>query len=149
LVVLLVALIFGALRVFHNQPQPIVSGMLEQDNFPDERVEYPDDWPEQLVFPDEFELVSAITGVLPIEDTVGWVCKYRYPGGAAKAEMILLDKLNEYGWQVDESTLIEGGGTIAYLTTGARGTGILVIEPDANSPGESLVSLTIYSQVDE
>ena len=145
-IVFVLIAVIGSRLFFQDEKQPVASSFLTSESFPNSKILFPDDWPAHSSLPDEFVLVSASSGHLPIEGTAGWVSKYRFSGGVSDAEMALMEHLGVYDWEIAENTIIEGGGLIAYLHSAQTGAGILIIEPDKDNPGQVLIAFTVYQQ---
>lgn len=138
-------ILFGVLQVNHTVIPQSVPAVLNLEAFPLDQVDYPEDWPAHLIYPPEFILVSASSGVLPIDNTAGWITRLRYRGVSEVALEEITIYFEETGWLINESVSIEGGGTLQFVANQEFGAGIIIIEPDLYNPGQSLISVTIYN----
>ncbi len=115
--------------------------------FPTQAIDYPGDWPAQLHYPRQFDLVEAISGELPGGGSTGWAAKLRYRGEPSSAADLLSSFFTSQGWQIAERMELDSGGFLLLVERDNKtGSGILIIDPD---PVDRLYSRVVALVVPE
>lgn len=124
---------------------PTSSPPLAGVEFPLGTVEYPEDWPIELRYPEEFNLVETSSGSLDPGAPKGWAAKLRFEGDVKRAADLLSSFFTENGWQVSERTDLDSGGILIMIERNAGANqGILVIDLDLTDPAYTNVLATVF-----
>jgi hypothetical protein len=118
---------------------------LAEVEFPTEPIEYPAGWPEDLRYPEEFDLVDASSGSLPGSSALGWGAKLRYEGDLEAAASALSSFYEDNGWEVAEQSFLDTGGVVMVITREA-GSGILVMDADGDDPAYTNVVAVVFPE---
>ncbi len=121
-----------------------LSPPLENVEFPTQAVPYPSDWPAELRFPEQFIVVDLSSGSLPDSPSTGWAAKLRYVGDPKGAATILSSFLRDNNWQIAEDTSLDTGGVLMVIERDNNGSGIVVMDIDVTTPGNTIIVATIF-----
>lgn len=116
---------------------------LENVEFPLEQTQYPEDWINDLRYPEEFVLVESTSGTLPEGASKGWGTKLRYNGKPSEAANALSKFLEENKWNIVEKSGLDSGGFLILIQRD-QGSGIIIVDFDPNDPSQSLIIATIF-----
>lgn len=128
---------------YYVPPNNTLPPPLAKVEFPNEQIQYPSDWPEELKFPSEFTLVDSSSGTLPEGIAQGWAAKFRYQGKPFEAEKAISLFLVGKRWSVVEKNEFDSGGYSLLIQRG-NGNGIIVVDDDPNSSSRSVIIVTIF-----
>lgn len=112
-------------------------------DFPTTEVPYPPNWPEELILPEEFTLVEAISGNLPDNPNPAWGLKEIYDGSPMEAKELILPFFLEQGWDIVQSFTYEPYGYVFILDKNNGGSGIMSLESDGENIEKSILVITI------
>lgn len=116
---------------------------LRNVEFPSEPTQYPEDWPDDLKFPEDFVLVDSTSGTLPESTTEGWSAKLRYQGKPSDAVELASAFFEEKGWTIFQKTRLDSGG-FSLILQREQGSGIVVIDSDPNDASATLIIATLF-----
>jgi ribosomal protein L40E len=112
--------------------------------FPTQAVDYPSDWPADLRYPESFMLVDTSSGTLE-GGAAGWGGKLRYGGEPQSAADELSSFFAAQGWQVAERAELDSGGVLLLVQRDdGSGSGVIVLDPDVDSPGTTRGLITVF-----
>jgi hypothetical protein len=123
-----------------TQEQP-----LAQVPFLEQVIDYPNDWPASLHYPEEFRLVEANAGSIETGTPTGFAAKLQYSGSPQQTVEQLSTFFTSNGWQIAEQTTMDAGGFLLLIYKNDRANqGILVIDQDPTNPDASLIIATVF-----
>ena len=111
--------------------------------FPSEISQYPEEWPADLIFPQEFYLVDSSSGTLPEGSKDGWSMKLRYDASSSEAEEIVIAFLEDNGWSIINNTPLDSIG-YSILIRQDQESGIVIIDSNPKDASKSLILATIF-----
>jgi hypothetical protein len=118
-----------------SQPIMTFAPLLYDEEFPDETIEYPQNWSVDLVYPPSFQVIGAVSGSPPGETVLGWEAKLRYSGTMQEAVNSLTEFFNDRGWQIEDSLEAGESGLILFLEKdNRRNIGTLTLSPSTQIP---------------
>jgi hypothetical protein len=123
---------------------PTMAPVLQDIQFPNETVEYPQSWPSFLIYPDQFSLVDVQTGSYMGGDSLGWEAKLLFDGDAETASEILLAFFIESGWNVTLREEFVAGGIMIVVEKDEESSGIVTIEKDQGGDHITKVLIIIF-----
>jgi hypothetical protein len=116
--------------------------------FPEQMIDYPLEWPEELRLPAPFRLVEVESGPLVEGDKIGWGGKFRFPNEPAAAAEALVTFFEETAWQINEQLDLGDGALLLFVSAVDReGEGMIVVdrEPVATA-GSRLLLMAAVTQ---
>ena len=135
---------FGQPSISIVFPIATASSPLANVQFPAQEIQYPSDWPADLLYPDQFAVVDTSSGESPERNTTGWATKLRYSGDINGAADLLSSFFVDKGWQVVERTNLDMGGILIILQKNNTSNGILVFDRDSHDTDYINVVTTIF-----
>lgn len=124
-------------------PLPTMPPVLPALEFPTATVEYPADWPEQLVYPERFDLLIANRSLLPDGVSEGWFTQHRVDGEPTDVAGDLTAQFEMSGWVVDAFDLDANAVLLTLSHNDDVGSGSVTIDRDPDNLERSLVLSTI------
>ncbi len=112
-------------------------------DIPEQTVDYPDGWPEELRFPIEFTLVESNSGESVGGSSYGWTAMYRMDDSVDEAESILREHFTDSGWEIPVIEKQDETGYTFLLEKG-ESNGFVVIEADPNKRNQTLIMATFF-----
>lgn len=112
-------------------------------DIPNETINYPEDWPEDLRLPVSFSLVEANSGTSVGGSSQGWTAMYRFDGSVDEAESAINKHYFDNGWEIVGIEKQEIGGYKMLVQKGET-EGFLVIELDSENQKQTLIMTTIF-----
>ena len=125
------------------RPSGIDPSSLANVEFSSEVSQYPNDWPADLIFPQEFYLVDSSSGTLPEGSKDGWSMKLRYDASSSEAEEIVIAFLEDNGWSIINNTPLDSIG-YSILIRQDQESGIVIIDSNPKDASKSLILATIF-----
>jgi hypothetical protein len=116
--------------------------------FPEQTVDYPLEWPEELRLPAPFGLVEAESGPLVEGSRTGWGGKLHFPDGPASAVAALETFFEESAWQISEQVGLGDGASLLFVSAvdGEEEAMIVVDREPAPTAGSRLLLTVAVSQ---
>jgi hypothetical protein len=128
-----------------SNSQSSIPNPLATISFPDEAVQYPADWPEELKYPKDFILVDTASGSYSEDTPVAYSAQLRYRGTPSQALAAMVAFLQENGWSVLDSTT-SNSGNASLIVERAQGSGLIGFNIDSNDSNQTLITATIFPQ---
>jgi hypothetical protein len=100
--------------------------------FPEETISYPQNWPENFIFPDEFQLVDTNSGISDITESNIWASKYTYNGQLDNAVSDIENYLNNIFWNIDFQDQDDEDYIFIISDMNSDSTGLIYFGPDEN-----------------
>lgn len=113
-------------------------------SFPEQTIDYPPEWPEELRFPAPFRLVEVESGPLVAGDKTGWGGKFRFPNEPAAAAEALVTFFEETAWQINEQVELGDGALLLFVSAvDGEGEGMIVVDWEPAAMAGSRLLLTV------
>jgi hypothetical protein len=126
-------------------PLPTLAPVLADIPFPQQSAEYPSQWPDDLRYPRQFQVVDTTMQRAGRKARQGWAAKLRYKGTPAHASEDLAAFFSERGWRIVERTELEYGGYLLLIARdGSLGSGSIVVGADEQNSGAARVLATVF-----
>jgi hypothetical protein len=109
---------------------PTISPILNSIEFPDVNVEYPINWPSDLYYPEEFNLVEAQIGGYLGGASIAYEAKLIFRGNIDTASELLQSFLIGSGWDIPLLEPLDSGGQVIFIEKEDKDSGIISIEHD-------------------
>lgn len=114
---------------------------------PDEELDYPDDWPQDFIYPEGFKLVGIDMGKLTEESAMMYKSFLSYESKPYVATCDLIYFFEQKNWEVAELVSREDLGFIVVLKdTDGIGTGLLNVEATKQNQNKSKVTLSVFPE---
>lgn len=117
---------------------------LSDIEFPQDEINYPNIWPENIRFPEEFLLVEARSDYLQTDSTTIWTAKLRFKGEIETAENEITSFFISNGWQILDRTEEQSAGVIVIISKGDESNqGFIIIGSDASDPSNTNLFVSV------
>ena len=93
---------------------------------------YPDDWPEELIYPDEFTLIETSSGTLVDGADIGWGAVLEYTGSIEDAIDLMESHLTSHGWTIISRDEVDNNGILVVDDDNENGQSIVTFIADEN-----------------
>jgi hypothetical protein len=128
---------------YHPSTSSTLPPPLANVDFPSEQIQYPSDWPNELTFPKDLELVDSSSGTMPDNSIKGWSAKLRYQGKPLDAEKMILAFFESHGWTIVDKKQLDSGG-FSLLIQRKSGNGIIVIDTDPIHTSQTIIIVSVF-----
>lgn len=134
----------------HETPEPeqIVQALpppLIDVEFPSETIDYPDDWPAELILPSGFNLVEIVSGPFPGEEVSTWGAKFETAVPPGQTIKNLESFLSELEWEIVERNELDSGG-VEIIAINGNLQGIIITDAKASNPQYTNILITTFSK---
>ncbi len=111
--------------------------------FSEKVIDYPTDWPSDLKYPNDFQLVGATSGHILSDSPTGYSTKLIFKGTPGEAADNLIDFFTAAGWKINQRSDLDTGGVLLMVQITSGHEGIIVIDKDPQNPSGSRIEATV------
>jgi len=141
-IILIITILLASCNKQKTQTTPAnESPSIASLDIPNQAVEYPEDCPDILQYPNGFTAVELISGKSVGGSSQGWTAMYRFDGSIDEAEDIIREHYLDMGWKIIAAEKQETDGYIILLEKGEE-EGFTIIEMDPDDSSHSLIMST-------
>lgn len=114
---------------------------------PEDKIEYPQEWPQDLIYPEDLKLVDAGTGKLTEESAMMYKAFMLSESDPSAATCRLVKYFEDKNWEVSELVSRDDLGFIVVLMDkDGIGTGLLNTEAVQNDYGKTKITLSVFPE---
>jgi hypothetical protein len=143
LVVLTLFLVNFFSRIFSPPSENQASSVISNIKFHTENIDYPQEWPNDLILPDLINLVDYASGLATENDKQGWNGKFRFEGSFSQAEKMIKRHFMDLGWdieKIEDSSLSE----FVLLLSKDNGDGLVVLDIDPKDSNQIIIAISLF-----
>lgn len=126
-----------------TDPLPTLPPPLARANFPKQAISYPQDWPTELRFPQEFVVVNTASGPSADGAVQIWTLKLRFAGNADAATEAMLTFLASRGWNAQQSVLSSGTHVVTIERNNGANGGGFEADTDPDDPASARILIAV------
>lgn len=143
LFILIVFLTIFSPNILSSLSEDQGSSVTANIDFSSEKIDYPTDWPESLILPDEIMLVEYASGSALENKTQGWSGKFRFEGTLSSLENILRNHFESEGWKIEKIGDGSSNGFVLLLQKD-EGDGLIVVDTDPENTKQKIVAISFF-----
>ncbi len=112
---------------------------------PDDKISYPEDWPEDLIFPKDFVLLDTSSGLSTESSRQVWTATFKFKGEIKVAGEKILQHFSENGWTESVPNQESNVDIVCFLKKD-NSEGLIVLEKDETKNGLTYIMINFFTE---